>query len=104
MFAFANVYFLFAEQTPKWWDYPGFELWKFVNLIIFIPLAIWGMNKFLGFKGFLRARRVQIKEELEKARTERDAALAKLKEVEERLSSLNSEIETIKAKSEREAA
>ena len=49
-------------------------------------------------------RRESIKNELEKARQERDAALAKLKEVEERLAGLNDQIASIKENSKHEAA
>src|SRR3989442_11239487 len=94
---------LMLFQEPRWWDYPGFELWKFINLAIFVLLAIWGINRLLGFKGFLRARKEQIKIDLERARAERDAALAKLKEVEERLGRLDSEVATIQEQSKREA-
>src|SRR5436853_7013640 len=94
-----NFCFAFSETT-KWWDYPGFELWKFVNLFIFVGALVYVLVSKARLGEAFRARRESIKAELEKARTERDAAVAKLKEVEERLSSLNSEIETIKAKAE----
>ena len=42
--------------------------------------------------------------ELQRAQQERDAALAKLKEVEERLARLDTEVTTIRAQSQREAA
>jgi F0F1-type ATP synthase membrane subunit b/b' len=48
-------------------------------------------------------RRESIKNELEKARQERDAALEKLKEVEERLTGLSNQIASINENTKREA-
>src|SRR5947209_2903233 len=104
MLALVNLYFLLAEDAPKWWDYPGFEVWKFVNLFIFVGALVFVLVRKAKLGEAFKTRREGIKAELNKARIERDAALAKLKEVEERLSGLNAETATIKEKSEREAA
>ena len=95
--------FIFAFENPRWWDYPGFELWKFVNLAIFVIALVVVMRKFFGVPQMYRNRKESIRAELEKARTERDAALAKLKEVEERLAHLDSQVATIKERSMIEA-
>jgi len=97
------LFLIFAEET-RWWDYPGFELWKFINLAIFIPVFIWFLNRFLGARGFLRGRKDQIRRDLVQAQQERDAAVAKLKEVEERLARLDTEVAEIRERSKREAA
>lgn len=91
-----------AEET-RWWDYPGFELWKFVNLAIFVIALVFAMRKFFGVPEMFRDRKETIKRELAKAREERDAALQKLKEVEERLARLDTEVTAIKEQSAREA-
>ena len=98
-----NLCFAFSETT-KWWDYPGFELWKFVNLFIFVGALVYILVRKAKLGDAFRARRESIKAELEKARAERDAALAKLKEVEERLAGLDNQVATIKEKSTAEAA
>ena len=98
-----SLCFAFSETT-KWWDYPGFELWKFVNLFIFVALLVYILVRKAKLGDAFRARRESIKAELEKARAERDAALAKLKEVEARLSGLDNQVATIKEKSKTEAA
>ena len=95
--------FIFAFENPRWWDYPGFELWKFVNLAIFVIALVVVMRKFFGVPQMYRNRKETIKAELEKARAERDAALAKLKEVEERLAHLDSQVATIEERSVIEA-
>ncbi len=103
MFALANL-FLFAEEGPKWWDYPGFELWKFINLFIFVGALVYILVRKAKLGDAFKARREGIKAELEKARKERDAALAKLKEVEERLATLDDQVAAISAKAKTEAA
>jgi len=97
------LYLIFAFANPRWWDYPGFELWKFVNLAIFVIALVFALRRFFGVPEMFRNRKESIRAELEKARTERDAALAKLKEVEERLASLDSQVATIKERSMIEA-
>jgi F-type H+-transporting ATPase subunit b len=93
--------FMLSSDSPPWWDYPGFELWKFVNLALFVGLMILVLIK-ADIRGALRARGETIKAELEKARTERDAALAKLKEVEERLAGMSDQVAAINQRSKTE--
>jgi F-type H+-transporting ATPase subunit b len=90
--------FILSSDSPPWWDYPGFELWKFVNLALFVGLLVYVLKK-ADIRGAFRARGDSIKAELEKARTERDAALAKLKEVEERLAGMSDQISAINQRS-----
>ena len=94
-----------------WWhriqpylDYPGFEVWKFFNLAVFVGLLLFILFRKANLGLAFSTRRESIKNELEKARQERDAALAKLKEVEERLAGLNDQITSIDENSKREAA
>ena len=95
---------LFALEEPRWWDYPGFELWKFINLAVFVFVLIIAMRKFFRVPEMFKDRKETIKRELARAQQERDAAVAKLKEVEERLARLDSEVQDIKEKSKVEAA
>jgi F0F1-type ATP synthase membrane subunit b/b' len=94
-----------------WWakaepylDYPGFEAWKFFNLAVFVFLMVYVLTRKAKLGEVFRARRESIKLELAKAKEERDTALAKLKEVEDRLGLLDQEVAAIKAHSIREAA
>ena len=95
---------LIALQEPRWWDYPGLELWKFVNLALFAGGLIYVLTRKVKLGEAFKTRRETIKQELAKAQQERDAAVTKLKEVEERLSRLDSEISTIRDQTRREAA
>src|SRR5262245_39335255 len=95
--------FMFLQE-PRWWDYPGFELWKFVNLALFVGGIVYLLTRKMKLGEAFKTRRETIKQELAKAQQERDAAVAKLKEVEERLARLDAEISTIREQSKREAA
>src|SRR6266849_794009 len=104
-FAISHILFALAEAgETRWWDYPGFELWKFVNLGIFVLLLVYTLSRKVKLGEAFKARRESIKRELARAKEERDAALAKLKEVDERLARLDSEVNAIKEESQREAA
>lgn len=85
----------------KYINQPGFEVWKFLNLFLFIGVMIYILRRPLSTA--LQARRESIRRELMKAQEERNAALAKLQEVEERLSHLNDEIEKLKMRAQIEA-
>ena len=95
---------LLAFEEPRWWDYPGFELWKFINLAVFVLLLVYILTRKANLGEAFRTRRETIKRELARAQQERDAAVAKLKEVEERLARLDNEVQDIKEKSTVEAA
>jgi ATP synthase F0 subunit b len=75
---------------------------KVVNLLLFVGLLVYVLRRPVG-QAF-RARRESIRRELMEAQEERNAALAKLEEVEGRLARLDSEVEAIRAQAQREAA
>jgi F-type H+-transporting ATPase subunit b len=93
----------FALLSDHWWDYPGFELWKFVNLGIFVLGLLYLLTRKVKLGAAFNSRRDSIRSELARAQQERDAAVAKLKEVEESLAKLDSEVAAIKEQSRREA-
>jgi len=99
----------FIAEDKGWWarigpylDYPGFEAWKFLNLAIFVIALYLILRRRLS--AAFSDRRDTIRRDLERAKQERDEAVAKLKEVEERLARLDSEVATIQEQSRREAA
>jgi len=101
-FAFITT-ILFLEEAP-WWDYPGFELWKFINLAIFVGVLVYILARKVRLGEAFRTRKENIIRDLARAKQERDDAVAKLKEVEERLARLDSEVATIQEQSKREVA
>jgi F0F1-type ATP synthase membrane subunit b/b' len=110
MFAFINfLLFLAAEAEShggasfydKYLNYPGFEAWKFLNLFIFVAALVYLLRR--PISDAFKARREAIRAELIKAQQERDAALARLQQVEERLQNLDAETARIREQSVREA-
>lgn len=60
-FIITNFFFGFAwTEETRWWDYPGFELWKFVNLAIFVIALVFAMRKFVGVPAMFRDRKETI--------------------------------------------
>ncbi len=115
---FFNFLLIFASETAPtgggqsfyqrslqllndWYNIPGFESWKFINLGIFILVLYFLLRRPLS-EAF-KAKREKIRAELIKAQQERDAALKKLEEVEARLSMLDAEVASIKERSAAEA-
>ena len=85
-----------------WWNYPGLELWKFINLLLFILCGLYLHRRFgRPIREGLRSRGEAIKRELKRAKEERDLALAKLAEVETRFATLEGEVSKVR---ERNAA
>lgn len=91
----------FNEFYNTYLNYPGFEAWKFLNLFIFVGVLVWLLKKPLS--DAFKAKREAIRQELIKAKEERDAALAKLSEVEARLAKLDSETAQIREQAQRDA-
>jgi ATP synthase F0 subunit b len=108
------IFIIFAGSKTsggflKWWyenvdpiiNYPGFELWRFFNLAIFIALLIYFLRKPLSES--FKAKREQIRHELINAREEKEKALAYLKEVEQTLSNIENEKQKIIKEAKRQA-
>ena len=91
----------FTEFYDTYLNYPGFEAWKFINLAIFVGVLIYLIRKPLG--NAFKTKRETIRQELIRAKQERDAALAKLQEVEARFATLDRETADIQTQSAREA-
>ena len=79
----------FGEFWNTYFNYPGFELWKFINLGLFVWILVYLAKKPLS-EAF-KERRDVIRAELIKAEEEKQAALSKLTSVEASLVSVDSE-------------
>jgi F-type H+-transporting ATPase subunit b len=90
-----------GESAP-WWNIPSFEAWRWFNLLVFVGLFIYILRR--PVSEAMRARREGIRRDLMRAQEERNAAMAKLEEVEARLARLDAEVASVRAQSEREAA
>jgi F-type H+-transporting ATPase subunit b len=102
MFAFLYLStVLNLEGLTEWLNYPGLELWKFINLAIFLAVGYFILRRPLAEA--LAARREGIKQELLKAQAERDEALARLAEAEALLAHLDADIAALREQSRVEA-
>jgi ATP synthase F0 subunit b len=99
----SNILMLFALAGggAPWYNQPGWEVWKFFNLLLFVGVLVFLLRRPIGAS--LVARRDTIRRELMRAQEERRAALAKLEEVENRLKQLDAEVEAVRAQAKREA-
>ena len=86
------ILFAFAEGAT-WYNYPGLELWKFVNLAIFTAVGIYILRK--PISQALGARREAIKRELVQAQEQKAQAVAKLAEAESLLTRLDSDVRNV---------
>src|SRR5258705_13322819 len=85
------------DSLDPWLNYPGLELWKFVNLLIFVICALFLHRRFgRPVREALRSRGERIKHDLARAQDESNQALAKLAEVEARFADLDAEVTAIK--------
>jgi len=94
----------FREFFSEYFNYPGFAIWKFVNLAIFVGIGIYLAKKYKLSDAF-KEKRDAIRADLIRAEEEKKAALERLTAIEARLANLESEKETIltRAKDESEA-
>ncbi len=120
MLVFLSNFILFLAESGgtgeksgamAWWmknadpylNYPGFEIWRFINLAIFVAFLAYVLKKPLteAFK----AKREAIRADLIRAEEERQAALARLTEAESKLARIDLDREEIieNAKAEAEA-
>ena len=91
---------LFAGDG-SWFNYPGLELWKFVNLAIFVTLGIIFLRSKIN-QGLL-ARRGAIQQELIAAQAEREQALARVAEADSLLSRVDDDVRTVHEQARQEA-
>ena len=104
MFSLLAITLLAAAEgdSAPWWNTPSFEVWRWVNLLIFAGAFIYILRR--PVSEAMRARRESIRRELMRAQEERNAAMAKLEEVQARLAKLDEEVARVRQQSEREAA
>jgi F0F1-type ATP synthase membrane subunit b/b' len=89
----AGKWAAFREFWDHYLNYPGFELWKFINLAIFVYVLVYLLKKPLTET--FKAKRDVIRAELIKAEEEKQAALSSLTSVEAKLVGVDSEKATI---------
>ena len=84
-----------------WFNYPGLELWKFLNLAIFLAVGIYILRR--PISEALGARREAIKQELVQAQEQKARAEAKIAEADSLLSRLDADVRTVREQAVQEA-
>ena len=85
----------------EWFNYPGLEIWKFLNLAIFTAAGIYVLRK--PISAALAVRRESIQQELIAAQTEREQALARVAEADDLLSRVDEHVSAIHKQAQQEA-
>ncbi len=85
----------FAAFWEKYMNIPGFEIWKFVNLFIFVAAIAYIAKKPLTQK--FKERREEIRADLIREEQEKNDALEQLKDAEAKLAGLQDEKNEIMA-------
>lgn len=91
----------FLHFWNTYFNYPGFELWRFLNLAIFVAIMIYLLKKPLS--DAFKTKRETIRAELIKAEQERQLALAQLTATEAKLAQLDTETATVRQRAAQEA-
>ena len=92
---------LLLAGGESWFNYPGLEAWKFLNLAIFTIAAIFILRKKINEA--LLARREAIQQELLTAQSERERALARVAEADDLLTRLDEHVGAIHKQAAQEA-
>lgn len=90
------------QQIEPYLNYPGFEVWKFLNLGIFAAVMFYLLKTPLSTA--FKAKRDQIRAELIKAEEQKQAALAELASAEAKLANLDEESAEVIERAKDEAA
>lgn len=88
-------------EWQDWFNYPGLELWKFLNLAIFLVVGIYILRR--PISEALATRREAIKRELVEAQQQRAQAEAKIAEADSLLSRLDADVRAVREQALEEA-
>src|SRR5215467_7192257 len=88
-------------EWKDWFNYPGLEIWKFLNLAIFTAAAIYVLRR--PISQALGSRREAIKLELVQAQEQKARAQAKLGEADSLLSRVDADVRAVREQSQQEA-
>lgn len=95
------MYILAAVELPEWFNYPGLELWKFLNLAIFVAVGIYILRR--PISEALASRRDAIKQEMVQAQQRREQALAKVSEADALLGHVDADVASVREHARDEA-
>jgi len=90
-----------AESTGLW---KNPELWRVINLLVFVIILIYILRNKIRIGQVFDNRAASIAKELEQAKRDKQEAQERLRELEARLGRLDQEVAQIRAEAERESA
>lgn len=93
--------FIFLPEWLDYLNYPGLEIWKFLDLAIFLTAAIFILKKPISHA--LASRRDSIRNQILEAQQKRDRAAEKLAEAEAKLARVDHEVESVRKQAREEA-
>ena len=93
--ALINMLLFISGEWMERFNYPGLEIWKFLNLAIFTAAALYVLRK--PISAALATRREAIRQELIAAQTEREQALTRVSEAEDLLSRVDEHVAAAEA-------
>ena len=91
---------LLLLSAESWFNYPGLEVWTFLNLAIFTTAAIFVLRK--PISQALMSRRAGIQQDIASAHEERERALAKVAEADNLLSRVDDDVRIIHQQADQE--
>jgi F-type H+-transporting ATPase subunit b len=95
------MYILAFAESAEWFNYPGLEAWKFLNLAIFTAAMIYILRR--PISDALAGRRDAIKQELVNAEMKRARAMEKANEAQAQLEHLDADIQSVREHAHKEA-
>ena len=95
------MYILAALELPEWFNYPGLEAWKFLDLAIFTGVMIYILRRPIA--DALAGRRDAIKQEMLDAEMKRARAMEKANEAQSQLEHLDADIQSVREQANKEA-
>lgn len=96
----STILLLIPDWVPEWLNYPGLELWKFLNLGIFIAVGIYILR--LPISNSLAARQERIRQEIARAEKEREEAAAELAAAHAQVAHLSVDLDAIRKHADKE--
>ena len=93
--------YILAVELPWWFNYPGLEVWKFLNLAIFTIAMIYVLRR--PISDALANRRDAIKQELVDAEAKRTRAMEEMVKAQAQLDHLDADIASVRENVQKEA-
>jgi F-type H+-transporting ATPase subunit b len=95
------MFLIVLSNWTDYFNYPGLELWKFINLAVFVGAGIYILRRPIA--AALAARAENIRKEIKQAEDEKKSAEEKLAEADAQLVHLDADVQALRQQAEKEA-